>query len=282
MNQHRLFPRIVVPVDGSSLSFTAIAAAGELAGRVDVPVTLFGITYNESDREILEKDLRSLVDSKYRDLAVEILVEAVGAVMTVGGYIANTIVDEAERDGALVCMASHGHSGLGAALLGSTTEEVLSRSTRPMVVVGPQFKPTPIGNDARLVVSVDGSSTSERAVPFAGEWSSMLRLPMWVVQVADPSGPPPEIASRGDAFETSYVKHLAEQHPHGEFDVLHSRHPARELADLTSRWPVALLVMATHGRSGWSRVALGSVAMSVVHHATCAVLVVPAGIEPRS
>ena len=35
------------------------------------------------------------------------------------------------------------------------------------------------------------------------------------------------------------------------------------------------MVMATHGRSGWSRVTLGSVAMNVVHHATCPALLVP-------
>jgi hypothetical protein len=34
-------------------------------------------------------------------------------------------------------------------------------------------------------------------------------------------------------------------------------------------------VMATHGRSGWSRIVLGSVAMNVVHHTTCPVLLVP-------
>jgi nucleotide-binding universal stress UspA family protein len=54
--------------------------------------------------------------------------------------------------------------------------------------------------------------------------------------------------------------------------VLHSRHPANELAELAGRWPVNVMVMATHGRSGWSRLTLGSVAMSVVHQATFPVL----------
>ena len=71
------------------------------------------------------------------------------------------------------------------------------------------------------------------------------------------------------------MKHLAEVYPHVNYDVLHSHHPARELADLTDRSPVAVMVMATHGRSGWSRLTLGSVAMNVVHHAICPVLVVP-------
>lgn len=38
----------------------------------------------------------------------------------------------------------------------------------------------------------------------------------------------------------------------------------------------ALLVMATHGRTGWDRLRLGSVTAATVHAATVPVLVVPA------
>ena len=37
------------------------------------------------------------------------------------------------------------------------------------------------------------------------------------------------------------------------------------------------MVMASHGRSGWSRLTLGSVAMNVVHRAMCPILVVRPG-----
>jgi nucleotide-binding universal stress UspA family protein len=40
--------------------------------------------------------------------------------------------------------------------------------------------------------------------------------------------------------------------------------------------PTALLVMATHGRTGWDRLRLGSVTAATVHAATVPVLVVPA------
>jgi nucleotide-binding universal stress UspA family protein len=277
-----VFPRIVVPVDGSHFSEAAAGAAATLARRIGVPLTLFGITHSDSDRERIVKGLDDLVASLRRDVVVDVVVDAVGSVMTVGPYVANSILDEADRDGALVCIASHGHTGLGVTLMGSTTEEVLRRSSRPVLVVGPKHEGRPWGEDALLVVSVDGSEFSEHAIPTAAAWSAAAGLPMWLVQVAEPSsGPPPDTVGRGDFNETAYLKSLAQHHPHAQFDVLHSDHPARELADLTSRWPVSLLVMATHGRSGWSRLALGSVAMNVVHHATCPVLVVPPGIaEP--
>jgi nucleotide-binding universal stress UspA family protein len=129
-----------------------------------------------------------------------------------------------------------------------------------------------------IVVSVDGSLCSEQAVPLAAEWSATFGVPLWLVQVAAPNtGPPPDAATSGDVSEFGYLRQLAERSPNTNFDVLHSRHPAHELADLADRWPVNVMVMATHGRSGWSRLTLGSVAMNVVHRATCPVLLVRPG-----
>ena len=104
-------------------------------------------------------------------------------------------------------------------------------------------------------------------------------LTLWLVQVAGPyrGGPTPEVATRGVVSEFGYLKQVAERSANVNFDVLHSRHPAHELADLADRWPVNVMVMATHGRSGWSRLTLGSVAMNVVHRATCPVLLVRPG-----
>jgi glycine betaine transporter len=50
--------------------------------------------------------------------------------------------------------------------------------------------------------------------------------------------------------------------------------PEKEIVDLAEREHVDLIVMGTHGRSGLSRVLLGSVAESVVRHAHCPVLTV--------
>ena len=49
---------------------------------------------------------------------------------------------------------------------------------------------------------------------------------------------------------------------------------SKVLATFADGLPAALVIMATHGRSGMSRISLGSVAMRTVHHATHPVLVV--------
>jgi nucleotide-binding universal stress UspA family protein len=50
---------------------------------------------------------------------------------------------------------------------------------------------------------------------------------------------------------------------------------ASEILDRANAIPSDLIVMGTHGRTGFDRLALGSVAEKVIHKATCQVLTVP-------
>jgi nucleotide-binding universal stress UspA family protein len=272
------FSRIVVPVDGSALSLSAAHAAVGIARRAGLPITLFGVTFDESDRREVLDSIEEFKESAATGTPIDVVVEAMGAVTRVPGYAATSIVEEAQRDGALVCMASHGRSGVGAMVLGSTTEQVLRQSAQPILVVGPHYQwPSPHDpDDSRMVVCLDGSELSERSLVPASQWAQRFGLTPWLVQVGEPIGSyTPDVVRAGDAWETNYVRRLAHGIPHAEYDILHSHDAARELADLPGRWPVELLVVASHGRSGLSRLALGSVAMKIVHRAPCPVLVVP-------
>jgi nucleotide-binding universal stress UspA family protein len=272
--------RIVVPVDGSPLAESAISPASALARRLGVPLTLFGLTITQHDRDNTVGRLEELVTALPPDLHVDVVVDAAGVVMRLDGYVARSILDEANADGALVCIASHGRSGLGAALLGSVTEQVLRGSGGPVVVVGPRCHELDLDNGL-IVACLDGSRFAEEAAPAAATWASGLGLPLWLVQVAELSRG--AATSPGDFSETAYLESVADQYRRVDLEVLHGHHPARELAELTTRWSVALLVLATHGRSGWSRLALGSVAMNVVHHAACPVVLVrPNGVALNS
>ena len=58
--------------------------------------------------------------------------------------------------------------------------------------------------------------------------------------------------------------------------------PADEILRYAGRHPIDLIVVGTHGRSGISRVLLGSVADRVLRGATCPVLAVPAHAHPAT
>lgn len=67
------------------------------------------------------------------------------------------------------------------------------------------------------------------------------------------------------------------------WDVLHGDQAADPIVDYAAHLPASLIAMATHGRSGIARFALGSVAASIVHAAPCPVLVVrPDGLRAGS
>jgi len=58
--------------------------------------------------------------------------------------------------------------------------------------------------------------------------------------------------------------------------------PVPDLVHLAERTRAGLLVVGTHGRHGWDRLRLGSVAEGVVTEAPCSVLVVPLAARPAA
>jgi nucleotide-binding universal stress UspA family protein len=58
------------------------------------------------------------------------------------------------------------------------------------------------------------------------------------------------------------------------YEVVDGLDAADMLVQMAADVPAALIAVGSHGRSGVSRAALGSVSMRTVRHATCPVLVV--------
>jgi len=83
--------------------------------------------------EKLLKDLQQLIPSQAESLGIETEVQVVENHNPAVG-----ICHAAERFGAdVICIASHGRSGISKALLGSVATKVLSRSERPVLIVRP-------------------------------------------------------------------------------------------------------------------------------------------------
>ena len=88
-----------------------------------------------------------------------------------------------------------------------------------------------------------------------------------------------EKAGHGQANEA--VEHAETQirslFPNHALDItaeVISGSPQRVLVEKAAEWGADLIVVGSHGYGFWSRVMLGSVSNSVVHHAPCSVLVV--------
>jgi nucleotide-binding universal stress UspA family protein len=115
---------LLVPVDLAWDAERALRPALRIARRAGVPVILFAWGGDEADA-LPAKTYLSALAAALPDVSVEVVVSDVGP--------AAEIVAAAVRTGATVCMATHGRSGAGRALLGSVGEEVRLRPWRAAV-----------------------------------------------------------------------------------------------------------------------------------------------------
>jgi nucleotide-binding universal stress UspA family protein len=202
------------------------------------------------------------------------------------GNAAEAIVDVARSlDQPVIVLATHCHSGVLRSVLGSIAGKVVQTSPCPVLVARTT---TPNGRREpprlqRLLVPLDGSSLSE-----LGLWSGLpalgrQALEVILLRIADAD----EIRSTFDLFTglehqpelERYLASLAqdvERLGHRVSWQVETGSPAEEIHRVAAARGVDAIVMATHGRSGVSRLIFGSVAEGVLHDCTVPVLLVPA------
>ncbi len=257
---------IVVPLDGSKLSESALPVAAELARTFGATVYLMSSGWGSN-----VADLDGYLQSRGADLDVPGWSTGVVAdsfpVTAIAGAVAG--IDAA------VVMATHGRSGLGKALLGSAAEDLLKATDRPVVLLGKATESKALIADGILIVSTDGSDTSVTIVDDAIAWATALRLSVRVVAVTRSDGTPvggtvgEELPDR---LET-VADRVRAAGLHAQVQRVEADDAARALVDLARNLPATMIAMATHGRTGMARTALGSTAMKVVRDAPCPVLV---------
>ncbi len=258
---------LIVPIDGSPTSWRGFDIACALAQRTRAEVELVQIESDPVDASLAEQQLATDLAAR-GPFAFTVTVNVRLSAATVGAELSSMV--EA-TPGALVVMAAHG-KGRSAALVGSIADDILQRTFGPIVLVGPHVEPD--GFTGPLVITVDGSEESEAALPLGVAWAVELGSTPWIVHVTGHSKP----VSGGDLGDAVYLSRLAAElreasgHP-VEFDELHDGNPTDAVCEYARRHGASLIVASSHGRSGLSRLAMGSVSSGFVRHAPCPVLV---------
>lgn len=261
-----MFQHLVVPIDGSPASWAVVPIAARMAATVDGKLDVVTVVDRLGDVTPARNDLRAGI-AGLADLPVEPMDHVLA-----NDSVAKAIADHIESlSGATVVMSSHGHAR-SAAVLGSTTDELLRLTYGPIVVVGSQAQASTGRLDGTYVIPVDGSDAGERIVPIAQAWAIEFGAVPWLVEVIDPS-----VQVGPDVFESAYPARLAHkmQHDTGhevEYEVLHGDRPSRAIVDFADRMEATLIFASTHGRTGLDRLRLGSVASEIVRHASCPVV----------
>ncbi len=136
----------------------------------------------------------------------------------------------------------------------------------------------------RILVPVDLSATSEAVVGAAADLARALGAELRILHVYTPDDAADAQGERPDAHATfagrleDAVRALAGRvGVRADVEVCQGWSIPEQILQTARRWEATLIVMGTHGRRGWRRVLLGSVAEEVLRHAACPVLVIPPG-----
>jgi nucleotide-binding universal stress UspA family protein len=250
---------LIVPLDGSDLSESAIPVAEQLGQGLGATITLLtsGWGSNVSDLD------------GYLSANAAMLTAPCATVVIGDTFPATAIVDAIHAPSDVVVMATHGRSGIGRALLGSVAEDLMKRVDNPVVLIGPNATADRSLTGGTLLVTTDGSPRSAMILPTASRFAKALGLQVVVVTVGSPGAEDDELlraAAASVGFFRSDGGEATHQHLVGT-DVPGS------IVALAEQIPASLLAMTTHGRGGFGRTALGSTTMRVVHRGPCPVIV---------
>ncbi|HLT46214.1 MAG TPA: universal stress protein [Rubricoccaceae bacterium] len=205
-----------------------------------------------------------------------------------GEGVAEALLDYARaHDVDLAVVGTHGRRGFAHLLLGSVAERVVREAACPVLAVHACDEDAAAEAPAvrRILVPADFSEHSDEAARYARALADLHDAEVDLLHVVDATFIPdvygvgmlwyeamPDVVGRcrGALSET------AEDLLGARAGAVHVEvgSPATTVLDVAAHTGADLIVMATHGRTGLKRFALGSVAERVVQHAPCPVFVV--------
>jgi nucleotide-binding universal stress UspA family protein len=287
-----MFEQILLPTDGSDGAAFAFDHVLDLATRHDATVHVLNVAdttggilqIRDDDADALEREGERIV-GEAADRAGRRGVDAVTEVLRGEPY--REIVDYAETRGVdLVVMPTHGRRGLERFLLGSTSERVVRLADVPVLTIRPDDDVRVTYPYRDVLVPTDGSDCANQALAIG-------------VDVADAEGAALHLLSAiaitalGVDVRTDIQMEMLEESAHELLEeaatfaddagvdpaaqaVEYGPSIHRAILTYIDEHDVDLVVVGTHGRTGFDRYVLGSVTEYLVRTAPIPVLTVPA------
>lgn len=267
---------VYVPLDGSERAESALPPAVALASRTDAELVLVRACRPDGAADTAES---------YLSARAAFLDHPARTWLVLDRDPAEAIRVAAEEPDSLVCMSTRGLGAIREAVLGSVSEEVVRNTRAPVLLVGPDLRSDwALGDQPVVLAGVDGSLASLAAVRAAGDLAATIDARVRAVEVLRPS----DVITIGEypggdvAMLEAAVAGLVERGVKADYDLVDGYDAADTLSAKALAEHVAVVAVASHGRTGVTRVLLGSVAMRTVRHAPCPVLVVGPAVPAPS
>ncbi|MBV7339502.1 universal stress protein [Chloroflexi bacterium TSY] len=301
-----MFRRIIVPLDTSELAEAILPYIQQLDPNQRAEIMLVSVLESNhygyalaSNDPVVATRLFSTLNETYEHY-LSVIKESLNAqgysaqAEIVRGDAAQSIVDAAEQFNAdLIAMTTHGRTGIARWALGSVADRIIRTADQPVFLVRNEIEIPEKPSLKRILVPLDGSELAETAFTQAQTLAKELSGSIVTLRVLEPFSrlereliwqqhlvvDDVEFERRTDAEE--YLHKIESRMDAADIPCeskLYSGNPVSAIQQVTKEEEIDLIVMSTHGRSGYSRWVYGSVASRVLHSANCPLLLIR-GIE---
>lgn len=292
-----MYDTLLVPVDGSDHSRRAAEHGLGLAGRFEAtvhllkvidlqaaagPVNAGGVGEVFLDRlqteaETVVEEVRAAVDDHGVDIRTAVI----------RGQPSETILEyAAEHDAGLLAMGTHGRTGLNRYIMGSVTERVVRQADQPVLTVhATEDNRFDDGYDD-ILVPTDGSEFAAAAVERGIEIAAQFDAHVHAVNVVDINAaafsptytPPTELIETLTTQGENATEEIATTARHAGLSAtteVRRGVPSDELLQYADETDIDLVAMGTAGRSGLTRLLVGSTTEQILRRADVPVIAVP-------
>jgi nucleotide-binding universal stress UspA family protein len=284
--EKRMIKSILIPIDGSAASLSALENGADLARIAGAVVR--GLFVEDESRFtppawaasvpeplLPDSSLAATLPIDYYDLQkewrqTELVIQRAfdeqcqsrcvrGTFSIIRGMAAIVMIEQAKTSDLVVI----GRRGKGAApegkAPGSHTEALLMKTTRPVMVV-----PAGAERTARILIAYDGSESAQRAIDYGAIFTNLQPSKVDVLTVG-------ENAEETQAPQDEARKFLAPYNVEVSF-VVRGGNPAAAIAKHAEEIGAGLIVMGAYGHSRLRELLFGSTTRDVLEAAKCPVL----------
>jgi nucleotide-binding universal stress UspA family protein len=263
---------ILVPLDGSKPAEQALLFLTSLSALKDLRVRLLSVAESDADVSGEEETAREQSAADYLNAVAERLRAKFGfpveSVRRTGRPYAEILEEASDQDVNLILMTTHGRTSGEDERLGSVADKVVRGAACPTLLVGPHAA-VPLQVE-QVTVALDGSALAAEALPVARALAQRLNARLRLVRavqyplavnsdsIGSLAADVVESLERTAALYLSEAKLELETSLPVDTAVLTGRPAEALLADVKEH-PPSLLVMTSHGHTGFIKWALGSV-----------------------
>lgn len=287
--------KILFPTDFSACAERAFTHAGEIATLFDAEIHAFHTRISQSDEYpalqhlladleeegISTSDKEQVIHPPKADHDLIIQADATDS------SACNAILEYSEKhDIDLIVMGSHGRRGPRRMFLGSTAECVIRNAQCPVLTLRNDANTMETRTIEHILIPVDFSTFAIEALRYANELARLWHAKITLVHAIEETIIPVVYGVEAMSFTTTMplkdksnkeLRALSEKHISKDLKTdVHTLigQPATEIAYYAEQNAVDLILLASHGLTGFKRFLLGSVAESLNRKAPCAVLTI--------